>query len=91
MKPATAPDTIERVNLSLRDRATLCGVARVYEGGIETDAYPDPASATACADRLVRAYNAYPKLVALVQRLIHPAADDTDVDDARALLRELGE
>ncbi len=40
---------------------------------------------------LVKAANAYPELVAIVQRLVHPATDDTDLDDARALLSKLGE
>lgn len=40
---------------------------------------------------IVRACNAYPELVSAIRRLVHPAADDSDVADAIALLSKLAE
>lgn len=40
---------------------------------------------------IAHACNAYPELVSMVRRLAHPAADDSDVADAVALLSKLAE
>ena len=46
---------LERINLSIRDKATRCAVAKVYEGGLETGAYSTPQEATVIANILTAA------------------------------------
>ena len=92
-KPATPPEKIERINLTIRNLPERCAVARVYEGGIETDAYPSPEYATAFADALVDRYMAYPRLMAERAELIAALRLGRGAEDhlaRQALLRKLG-
>ena len=87
-KPATPPEKIERINLTIRNLPERCAVARVYEGGIETDAYPSPEYATAFADALVDRYMAYPRLMA--ERAELEAALRSFLDASDQFVRDTG-